>query len=70
MEVGLYDSHVTTQKVHKNKHVNLGSNVMLDQERCVLCQRCTRFTANVTKTGELGIMGRGDHSYVGVMPGR
>jgi NADH-quinone oxidoreductase subunit G len=70
MEVGLYDSILTTPKVHKKKHVNLGSNVMLDQERCVLCQRCTRFTQNVTKTGELGIMGRGDHSYVGVMPGR
>lgn len=70
MQMGLYDSRLTTQKVHKNKHIDLGSSVMLDQERCVLCARCSRFTSNITKTGELGIMGRGDHSYLGTMPNK
>ena len=71
MEYGLYDSHIDpSEKVHLQKHIDLGSNVMLDQERCVLCARCTRFTGNITKTHELGIIGRGDHARVSTMPGR
>ena len=69
MDYGLYDSHLSTPKTKKGKHIDLGSNVMLDQERCVLCTRCTRFTSNITKTGELGIIGRGDSARVGVAPG-
>lgn len=70
MDFGLYDSHLTTAKTKKDKHIDLGSNVMLDQERCVLCTRCTRFTSNITETGELGIIGRGDSARVGIAPGR
>lgn len=71
MDYGLYDSHIDqSDKVHHRKHVDLGSNVMLDQERCVLCARCTRFTSNITKTNELGIIGRGDHARVSTMPGK
>ena len=71
MEYGLYDSHIDrSEKVHFQKHIDLGSSVMLDQERCVLCARCTRFTSNITKTNELGIVGRGDHAHVSTMPGR
>lgn len=69
MDYGLYESHLSTQKTKKGKHIDLGSNVMLDQERCVLCTRCIRFTSNITKTGELGIIGRGDHARVAVAPG-
>ncbi|MCW8953526.1 MAG: 2Fe-2S iron-sulfur cluster-binding protein [Sulfurimonas sp.] len=69
MDFGLYDSHLSTPKTKKGKHIDLGSNVMLDQERCVLCTRCVRFTSNITKTNELGIIGRGDNSRVAVAPG-
>ncbi|MBU1989309.1 (2Fe-2S)-binding protein [bacterium] len=69
MDYGLYESHLTTPKTKKGKAIELGSNVMLDQERCVLCTRCTRFTSEITKTGELGIIGRGDSARVGVAPG-
>ena len=71
MDYGLHNSKVTIQeKVKHTKHVDLGSNVMLDQERCVLCARCTRFTEKITKTHELGIIGRGDEACVSTMPGR
>ncbi len=71
MEYGLYDSSFENyQKIHHAKHTDLGSNVMLDQERCVLCARCTRFTSNITKTNELGIIGRGDEAHVSTMPGK
>ena len=71
MEYGLYHGKVDkSKKLHFEKHHDLGGNVVLDQERCVLCQRCTRFTTNVTKTHELGIVWRADHSRVDTMPGR
>ena len=71
MDYGLYESHIDqADKVHHRKHIDLGSNVMLDQERCVLCARCTRFTSDITKTNELGIIGRGDHDRVSTMPGK
>ena len=71
MDYGLHNSKVTIQdKVKHEKAVDLGSNVMLDQERCVLCARCTRFTDKITHTHELGIIGRGDDAKVSTMPGR
>jgi len=71
MDYGLHDSKIAIpEKVKGLKKVDLGSNVMLDQERCVLCARCTRFTDKITHTHELGIIGRGDHARVSTMPGR
>lgn len=71
MDYGLYDSNIAkSEKVQHQKHIDLGSEVMLDQERCVLCARCTRFTSDITKTHELGIIGRGDHARVSTMPGK
>ena len=58
------------EKNHKGKAIDLGSGIMLDQERCILCARCTRFFDDVTHTGELGIFERGDHSRIDVHPGR
>lgn len=71
MDYGLHTSKISIpEKVKHLKKVDLGSNVMLDQERCVLCARCTRFTDKITGTHELGIIGRGDESRVNTMPGR
>jgi NADH-quinone oxidoreductase subunit G len=71
MDYGLYDSNIKpSQKTHHQKHIDLGSNVVLDQERCVLCARCVRFTSHVTKTNELSIIGRGDNARVATMPNR
>ena len=71
MDYGLHEAKITiADKVKHSKHVDLGSNVILDQERCVLCARCTRFTDKITHTHELGIIGRGDDARVSTMPGR
>ncbi len=69
MKHGLYDPRMTDEKVHKPKAVPLGSHVILDAERCILCSRCVRFCDEITKTGELGIFHRGDHSEIGLFPG-
>ena len=71
MEYGLYEGRIDkAKKVHFQKHLDIGSNVILDQERCVLCQRCVRFTDKITKTHELGVIGRGNHSRISTMPGK
>lgn len=69
MDVGLYESRLSTPKTRGQKHVDLGANVVLDQERCVLCTRCVRFTKNITKTSELGVLSRADHSVITTFPG-
>lgn len=66
MKHGQYDSQMIDKKVHKEKVQDIGKNVMLDAERCILCSRCTRFTQEVTKTNELGILNRGDHAEITV----
>ena len=66
MKHGRYDSQMIDKKVHKEKVQDIGKNVMLDAERCILCSRCTRFTEEVTKTNELGILNRGDHAEITV----
>ncbi|MBI5245974.1 MAG: (2Fe-2S)-binding protein [Elusimicrobia bacterium] len=69
MKIGQYSSSVREDKEHKGKRIEAGPHVMLDQERCVLCTRCTRFVDNVTKTHELGIFGMGHNERVEVTPG-
>ena len=70
MRYGLYDPRMVDEKVHKPKAVPLGPHVILDAERCILCSRCVRFCDEVTGTGELGIFNRGDHSEIGLFPGK
>ncbi len=65
MEYGQYTPSMAHAKVKKRKVVSLGSKVVLDSERCILCSRCVRFTDEVTKTHELGIFNRGDKSEIG-----
>ncbi|MGB5793108.1 2Fe-2S iron-sulfur cluster-binding protein [Poseidonibacter sp.] len=71
MESGFYESRVNIDnKTNHEKRIDIGSNVMLDRERCVLCTRCVRFCSDITKTSELGVIHRSDHSYIGTFPGR
>ncbi len=70
MRYGLYPSALREDKLHKDKRVQVGPRIMLDEERCILCTRCTRFLNNVTKTYELGIFNRGDRDILQAYPGR
>jgi len=63
-------SRMTVPPVAKAKHMDFGAGVVHDQERCVLCARCVRFTRLITKTGELGIVNRTDAARVTTFPGR
>lgn len=63
-------SRMRVPQVLKGKKIDFGCGVVHDQERCVLCARCVRFTRQITKTGELGIINRSDEARVTLFPGR
>ena len=68
MRHGRYESRLDLPKVHKRKAVEIGPRVVLDAERCVLCRRCVRFCDNVTGTGEIRVVNRGNRSEITVLP--
>jgi NADH-quinone oxidoreductase subunit G len=70
MEVGKYHSQMTRPKVLKPKALDVGRDLVLDTERCILCSRCVRFEEEVTKTDALGIFDRGDRAVIGTYPGK
>ena len=69
MDHGQYDSRGMDPKVGKHKRQDIGTDLVLDSERCVHCSRCVRFGDEVTGTGDLRIMNRTDHTEIGVFPG-
>lgn len=62
-------SRFENQKRHKKKRVELGPNVILDEERCINCTRCTRFTEEISGSNQLTIIGRGDKNCPSTAPG-
>ena len=51
-------------KVHATKHYALSERIVLDNERCIMCTRCVRFTREISKSDALGVLNRGDHSLI------
>jgi NADH-quinone oxidoreductase subunit G len=51
-------------KVHATKFHPLSERIVLDNERCIVCSRCVRFTREISKSNALGITQRGDASLV------
>jgi NADH-quinone oxidoreductase subunit G len=51
-------------KVRSSKHHDLSERIVLDNERCILCLRCTRFTHEVSKSKALGVERRADASQI------
>ncbi|MFP4082603.1 MAG: 2Fe-2S iron-sulfur cluster-binding protein [Candidatus Aminicenantes bacterium] len=65
-QYGLFESQFDEYKEKRDKKVKIGKNLILDQERCILCTRCVRFLREMTKTQELGIFNRGVRSVVDI----
>jgi NADH-quinone oxidoreductase subunit G len=63
------DSRVDVPKVHKDKVVDLGPTIVLDQERCILCSRCIRTCDVVAGEHQLEFAHRGDHEVLTTAPG-
>jgi NADH-quinone oxidoreductase subunit G len=63
-------SRLNDAKVKKSKRVELGEHVILDEERCILCWRCTRFTQEVSGSNQMMLSDRGVYTTVGTPPGQ
>ncbi|MGD1035346.1 MAG: 2Fe-2S iron-sulfur cluster-binding protein, partial [Candidatus Dormibacteria bacterium] len=59
-----------TDKVHFEKALPLSDRIELDQERCILCWRCTRFYDEITGEKELVLQQRGVHTLVAPFNGQ
>jgi NADH-quinone oxidoreductase subunit G len=63
-------SRFIEQKNVKPKRTQLGPRVTLDDERCILCSRCVRFSKEIAKDDVLGFVDRGSYSTLTCYPGR
>ena len=76
-ECGLQDySYEYGQSVHRfveertvNPRKDVSDLIQLNQDRCIMCTRCVRFTREITQTGELQVMNRGNHAEINIFPG-
>jgi NADH-quinone oxidoreductase subunit G len=55
-------------KRHFPKPVPMSSDILLDRERCIHCQRCTRFCAEISMDNGLVMINRGFRMEVGTAP--
>ena len=70
VDYGQSASRFVEPKVHKPKSVDLGPRIMLDDERCILCTRCIRFTKDIAGDDALGIINRGSFNTLTAYPGK
>ena len=70
VEYGQSESRFAETKVHKPKRVDLGPRIVLDDERCILCTRCIRFTRDIVGDDALGIVNRGSYNTLTAYPGK
>ncbi|WP_435018955.1 molybdopterin-dependent oxidoreductase [Tundrisphaera sp. TA3] len=52
-----------------NPRKDVSDLIQLNQDRCIMCTRCVRFTREITHTSELQVMRRGNHAEIDVFPG-
>jgi NADH-quinone oxidoreductase subunit G len=69
MSTGRTDSRFHEQKREYPKPINISSQVLLDRERCVLCQRCTRFSEEVAGDSFIDLLDRSSAEQIGIAEG-
>jgi NADH-quinone oxidoreductase subunit G len=69
MSYGPGESRLTEPKLHKPKRVDLGPTIVLDEERCILCRRCTRFDDEIAQERNLIVEDRGYGSLIATRNG-
>src|SRR5256885_1635438 len=69
MSSGRSDTRFHDIKRTYEKPINISSQVLLDRERCVLCQRCTRFSDEIAGDPFIDLMDRSAAEQVNIYPG-
>ncbi len=62
------ESRYVEQKRHYAKPIPISENVLLDRERCILCDRCTRFADEVAGDKLIHFIDRGNATQVNTFP--
>lgn len=57
-------------KRHFAKSLQIGPQIVLDRERCIMCQLCVRFMDIIADDAQLVMINRGDSTEIGTYPGR
>ncbi len=65
MANGQASSRFTETKRTFPKPIRISTQVLLDRERCVLCQRCTRFSKEIAGDAFIDLQERGAHQQIG-----
>ena len=68
MAYGPGESRFVEEKRHYEKPIAISDTVYLDRERCILCDRCTRFADQVAGDTLIHFMDRGNNSEVNTFP--
>src|SRR5919205_923942 len=66
MSTGRTDSRFVDEKRTFPKPLAISTQVLLDRERCVLCQRCTRFSEQIAGDPFIELLERGAQQQIGV----
>ena len=69
MAYGRGSSDVADPKLSKPKGVDLGPTIVLDEERCVVCQRCVRFDDIIAGERQLIVKDRGHSDIIATATG-
>ncbi len=69
MSAGRPDSRFHDVKRRYEKPINISTQVLLDRERCVLCQRCTRFSEEIAGDKFIDLMDRSAGEQINIFPG-
>ena len=64
MAYGPGETRFVEEKRHFSKPIAISETVFLDRERCILCDRCTRFADEVAGDALIHFMGRGNLTEV------
>ena len=62
------ESRFVEEKRHYEKPISISENVYLDRERCILCDRCTRFAKDVAGDTLIHFQDRGNGTQVNTFP--
>ncbi|NNF55938.1 MAG: NADH-quinone oxidoreductase subunit NuoG [Acidimicrobiales bacterium] len=62
------ESRFVEEKRHYEKPIPISDLVYLDRERCILCDRCTRFASEVAGDPLIHFIGRGAQTEVNTFP--
>jgi len=62
------ETRFVEEKRHFEKPISINDNVYLDRERCILCDRCTRFADEVVGDPLIHFIDRGNETQVNTFP--